>query len=96
MNRSKVQIVLTIDECYRVFWGLCRTFKPSLFTDEIQIARVVVTAVVVVVIVGVVVVVVVDQYICSNRNLANTNYALRMLLGTYLKMLYSEYYLGCV
>jgi hypothetical protein len=44
MSRSKVQIVLTIDECYRVFWGLYRIFKPSLFTDNIQIAKVVVAA----------------------------------------------------
>jgi len=48
MNRSKVQIVLKINECYRVFWGLCRIFKPSLFTDKIQIAKAMVTAVVVV------------------------------------------------
>jgi len=45
MNRSKVQIDLTIG----VFWGLCRIFKPSLFTGKIQIAKVVVTAIVVVV-----------------------------------------------
>ena len=44
MNRRKVQTVLTIDECYRLFWGLCRILKPSLDTDKFKIAKVVVAA----------------------------------------------------